>query len=78
MEPSGIVRKTASGLLSKRESNLVSLSRSASSACLRAVTSWMMEKSVGRPSIVTGVEYTSTMRSSPLASRWGKVNRSCS
>ena len=49
---------------------------SASSACLRAVMSWMMEKSVGRPSIVTDVEYTSTMRTSPPASRCGKVNTS--
>ena len=60
MVPSGIVWKTASGLFVNRESNLVSLSRSASSACLRSVTSWMIEKSVGRPWIVTGEEYTST------------------
>ena len=62
--------------ISWASANVLRVCSSASSAFLRAVMSWMMEKSVGRSSIVTDVEYTSTMRTSPLASRWGKVNTS--
>ena len=68
--------KLPSCAISWASASMLRVCSSSLSACLRAVTSWMIEKSVGRPWIVTGVEYTSTMRTSPPASRCGKVNMS--